>query len=61
MIFPRVFRMITQNLLMLEIETRYYYSARVSFRMFFCTKAMFTLENVLDGEKTENLIGGGLE
>ena len=28
--------MITQNLLMFEIdETRYYYSARVSFRMFF--------------------------
>ena len=28
--FPRVFRMITQNLLMFEIdETRYYYSARV--------------------------------
>ena len=52
--------MITQNLLMFEIdETRYYYSARASFRMFFCTKAMFTLENVLDGKKTENLIGGG--
>ena len=52
--------MITQNLLMSEIdETRYYYSARASFRMFFCTKAMFTLENVLDGKKTENLIGGG--
>ena len=35
-IFPRVFRMITQNLLMFETdETRYYYSARASFRMFF--------------------------
>ena len=55
--------MITQNLLMFEIdETKYYYSARVSFRMFFCTKAMITLENILDGKnlkiqlnKTEKL------
>ena len=40
---------------MFEIhETTYYYSARVSFRMFFFlfgTKAMFTLEDVLDGKK----------
>ena len=43
--------MITQNLLMFEIdETTYYYSARVSFKMF-CMKAIFTLENVLDGKR----------
>ena len=41
-------------------ETRYYYSARAFFRMLFCTKAMFTLENVLNGKKTKNLIGGGI-
>ena len=47
--------MVTQNLLMFKIDkTKYYYSARVSFRM----KAMFTLENVMDGKKTGNLIGG---
>ena len=43
-IFPYVFRMITQNLLMFEIdETRYYYSARVSFRIFFVQRLCSSL------------------
>ena len=37
---------------MFEIDETRYYSSRVSFRM-------FTLENVLDGKKTENSIGRG--
>ena len=40
---------------MFEIgETRYYYSARVSFRMFFCAKAVGWNKNVLGGKISKN-------
>ena len=42
-------------------ETRYYLLLQCKgfFQNVFCTTTMFTLENVLDGKKTGNLIGGG--
>ena len=54
-----VLRMITQNLLMFNIdETRYYYSARVSCRMFFVRRLCSHLRMSWMEKKTENLIGG---
>ena len=51
--------MITQNLLMFEIdETRYYYSASVSFRMFFVRRLCSHLRMSWMEKKNENLICG---
>ena len=52
--------MITQNFLMFESdETRYFYSARVSFRMLFVRRLRSHFRMSWMEKKTENSIGEG--